>query len=64
MTKRYPPVALGYLDDESRWLWISPRPVGLMDWALMIVVSVLALPVLIVFGPIVAVLRIFGGKGR
>lgn len=43
---------------------IDPMPVGFIDWTLTLCVCVLALPVLIVFGPIVAVLRAFGGKGQ
>ena len=44
--------------------WISPRPVGVMDWTLTLCVCVLAVPVLLAFGPPVALLRAFGGKGQ
>ena len=53
----YPPVALERLDDRSGWRWLSPRPVGAVDWILTVTLCVLALPVLLVFGPIVLVLR-------
>ena len=38
--------------------WISPRPVGVADWALCACMAVLAVPVLLTFGPIVLALRI------
>ena len=53
----YPPIALGRLDDKSRWVWLSPRPVGVVDWCFMVVLCVLAVPVFIVFGPITLALR-------
>ncbi len=53
----YPPVALGRLDDESKHVWLSPRPVGWLDWILTLGLCVLAVPVLVTFGPIVLVLR-------
>ncbi len=60
----HPPVALGRLDDESKHVWLSPRPVGWCDWIETVCLVVLALPVLVTFGPVVLVLRAFGGKGR
>ncbi len=53
----YPPVALGRLDDESKHVWLSPRPVGWWEWIETVALIVLALPVLLTFGPIVLVLR-------
>ena len=58
----HPPLALGRLDDTSRHVWLSPRPVGLFDWCLTVCVVVLALPVLLTFGPIVLVLRAKDGE--
>lgn len=58
----YPPVALGRLDDESKHVWLSPRPVGCLDWIETVCLCVLALPVLVTFGPVVLVLRAFGGS--
>ena len=58
MTDDYPPVALGRLDDRSRWRWLNPRPAGVLDWTLTLCLCVLAVPVLIVFGPIVLLARI------
>ena len=55
----YPPVALGRLDDRSRWHWLSPRPVGTVDWTLTLCVIVLAIPVVVVFGSIVLIVRAF-----
>ena len=43
--------------------WITPRPVGFADWTLCACMIVLAVPVLLIFGPPVALLRAFGGKG-
>ena len=53
----YPPVALGRLDDRSGWRWLSPRPVGVADWLLTLCIVVLAVPVLLIFGPITLALR-------
>jgi hypothetical protein len=58
----HPPVALGRLDDESRHVWLSPRPVGVLDWIETVCLVVLALPVLVTFGPVVLALRAFGGR--
>lgn len=54
-----PPVALGRLDDRTGWHWLSPRPVGFVDWTLTLGLCVLAVPVLLTFGPIVLALRAF-----
>ena len=53
----HPPVALGRLDDRSGWRWLSPRPVGAVDWTLCACMIVLALPVVVVFGPLVWIIR-------
>lgn len=37
--------------------WLSPRPVGVVDWTLTLCVCVLAVPVLLTFGLIVLALR-------
>lgn len=63
MTDR-PPVALGRLNDESKHVWLSPRPVGVFDWVMTLGLCVLAVPVLVVFGLILVFIWIFGGKGR
>ena len=53
----YPPVALNRLDDRTGWRWLSPRPVGAVDWALTSCVVVLGiLPVLLLM-PVCWVLR-------
>ncbi len=46
MSDGYPPVA-----------WLSPQPVGVVDWALTLCVVVLAVPVVVVFGPVVWFIR-------
>lgn len=47
----YPPVALGRLDDESGWRWLSPRPQGVLDWVLTLTIVALGVvPVLAVMG--------------
>ena len=53
----HPPLALGRLDDTSRHVWLSHRPVGWVDWTLTMCVVVLAVPVLLTFGPVVLALR-------
>ncbi len=45
------------MNDRSGWRWLSPRPVGFVDWCLTVCVCVLAVPVLLTFGPIVLALR-------
>ncbi len=39
--------------------WLSPRPVGVVDWTLTACMIVLAIPVVVVFGPIVLIVRAF-----
>ncbi len=39
--------------------WLSPRPVGAVDWALTLCVLVLAVPVVVVFGPLVWIIRAY-----
>ena len=36
---------------------IEPKPQGVVDWTLCIAVLVLAIPVVVVFGPIVLIVR-------
>ncbi len=36
---------------------IEPRPQGAMDWTLCVTVFVLAIPVVVVFGPLVLIIR-------
>ncbi len=38
---------------------IDPKPQGLADWTLTLCVYVLAVPVVIVFGPIVLIVRAY-----
>lgn len=57
MNDRYPPVAGGYLDDRSKWFYPPLKPVGFWAWLETGLLLLLCLPVLIVFGPIVLVLR-------
>ncbi len=59
-----PPIALGRLDDESKYVWLSPRPVGWCDWIETVCLVALALPVLLTFGPIVLALRALKVGGR
>ena len=37
--------------------WITPRPQGVADWTLCGCMIVLAIPVVVVFGPIVLIVR-------
>ena len=39
---------------------IDPKPQGVADWTLTLCMLVLAIPVVIVFGPIVLIVRAFG----
>ena len=39
--------------------WLSPRPVGVADWTLCACMVVLAIPVVVVFGPIVLIVRTY-----
>ena len=43
---------------------IDPKPQGVADWTLCSCMVVLAVPVLLTFGPLVAVLRALGGTKR
>ncbi len=36
---------------------IDPKPQGVVDWTLCVAVLVLAIPVVVVFGPIVLIVR-------
>ena len=50
---------------NSNSRWIDPEPRGIADWTLCVCMVVLALPVLIVFGPLVWIIRAYdrvGGK--
>ncbi len=38
--------------------WISPRPVGAVDWTMTVCLIVLAIPVLLTFGPFTLALRV------
>ena len=38
---------------------IDPKPIGVADWTLCVVVLVLAVPVVVVFGPIVWIVRAY-----
>ncbi len=38
---------------------IDPKPQGVADWTLTVCMIVLALPVVVVFGPIVLIVRAF-----
>ncbi len=38
---------------------IDPKPQGVADWTLTVCMVVLAVPVLVVFGPIVLIVRAF-----
>ena len=54
----YPPVALGRLDDESRWHWLDGKPSGCFDWALTLLLAAVAcIPFLLVYVPITWALR-------
>ena len=54
----YPPVALGRLDDRSRWHWINYKPDGWLDWTLTAAVVALAcVPFLLLYCPLWWALR-------
>ncbi len=59
---KYPPVVLGRLDDRSGWRWIDPKPIGVVDWTLTALMVVLAIPVVVMFGPVVWIIRLFDRK--
>ena len=54
----YPPVALGRLDDRSGWHWLDDSD-SWLDWTLTACVVVLAIPVVVVFGPVVWIIRTY-----
>ena len=58
----YPPVVLGRLEDRSGWRWIDPKPIGVLDWTLCVAMFVLAIPVVVVFGPVVWIIRLADRK--
>ena len=60
----YPPVALSLLDDRTGWRWLSPRPVGVVDWALTSCVVALGIVPVLVLLPVCWVLRRSCGKVR
>ena len=53
----HPPVALNQLDDRTGWRWLSPRPVGVVDWVLTSCVVVLGIVPMLVLMPVCWVLR-------
>ncbi len=53
----YPPVVLGRLDDRSGWRWLSPRPVGAVDWVLTVFVVVLGIVPMLLLLPTCWVIR-------
>ena len=42
--------------------WLSPRPIGVVDWTLTAVMIVLAIPVFLTFGSLVWIIRMFDRK--
>ena len=63
MTDDYPPVALGRLDDKSRWRWLDEsddvfKPDGVLDTLLTFALCAVAcIPFLLVYVPITWALR-------
>lgn len=57
---KYPPVALGRLDDQSGWRWLSPRPVGVIDWVLTAAVVALGIVPVLLLLPVCWVIRRLG----
>ena len=53
----YPPVALNRLDDRTGWRWLSPRPVGAVDWVLTSCVVALGIVPVLVLMPVCWALR-------
>ncbi len=55
----YPPVALGRLDDRSRWHWLgADRPDGWLDWTFTaFIVAIACVPMLLVYCPICWAIR-------
>ena len=50
-----------YRNGNSRW--IDPEPCGIADWTLCVCMVFLALPVVIVFGPLVWIIRAYDREG-
>ncbi len=59
----YPPVALGRLDDKSRWHWLDDldgvfKPDGWLDWTLTVLLCAVAcIPFLLIYCPLCRALR-------
>ena len=55
----HPPVAIGRLDDRSRWHWLgTDKPDGWFDWTITaLLVTVACVPMLLVYCPICWVVR-------
>ncbi len=59
----YPPVALGRLDDKSRWHWLDDKPDGWLDWTLTVaLVAVCCVPMLLVVCPACWAIRTIARK--
>ncbi len=43
---------------------IEPKPQGVMDWTIAVVMLALAVPVVLTFGPVVLLVRAMDRKGR
>ncbi len=43
---------------------VDPKPQGVVDWTLCVCMIVLAIPVVVVFGPIVLIVRACGRVAR
>ena len=57
--QEYPPVALGRLEDRSRWHWLgADKPDGWLDWTITVaLVTVSAVPFLLVICPVCWAIR-------
>ena len=54
----YPPVALGRLDDRSRWHWLDGECDGVLDWILTVLLCIVAcVPFLLIYCPLCWALR-------
>ncbi len=55
----YPPVALGRLNDRSRWHWLgTDKPDGWLDWTITALIAAVAcVPMLLVYCPLCWVVR-------
>ena len=49
-----------YRNGKRMTHWIEPEPSGVLDWALCVVLLLMALPVLATFGPVVLLVRVCG----